>query len=380
MNSLFLFLQDRAVTWTVPKFSIPLLISCVISIQAHAIDCSSSDIQNRVYDLTTPAASAPYFNSAKYGSCASDQCKWPAPQRTDTISRYASYIVAAFNLAPEFFQNELCKIETFFIARDATLQQLNPEPWGIFGKVKKKNPHIGIPANLLDYIWIKSQYPYADLENLVVAGLLNQPPGLPMQAANWINGITYTSTDTRPELAVLAVLAHEMGHIIWWREDLLHSKVSGKYFFNYSWLNDFSAKPPTPPVVPFFHSYGLMDPDNLPNGPDLDQVIADLTEPPTAGQYPDALSHLKQIYGQQSGVSYWPSLFATVAPDEDFVETFTLWVLAYDDDTNPTKTRLTSSGITFPDGTTADILQNFGNSVMSDKRVWITSAIKWKYK
>ena len=59
------------------------------------------------------------------------------------------------------------------------------------------------------------------------------------------------------------------------------------------------------------------------------------------------MRELKVVYGFPPTTPRWASLFAFLAPDEDFIETYKLWVL-----TNArTGDALTSLQITMPDGT-----------------------------
>ena len=103
------------------------------------------------------------------------------------------------------------------------------------------------------------------------------------------------------------------------------------------------------------------------------------------GNDPNTVSDLLKIYDRQSvaGTVYseWPSLFATVSPDEDFVETFKMWVLTYDDANTPTMTGLTSSQVQIPTvAQPIDMIQHFqNNAVLTNKRGWIVNRLTWQY-
>jgi hypothetical protein len=106
---------------------------------------------------------------------------------------------------------------------------------------------------------------------------------------------------------------------------------------------------------------------------------------PGAGSNPNTVKDLLKIYDQQSvgGTMYseWPGMIATTSSDEDFVETFKMWVLTFDDATTPTMTGLTSSLVQIPTvAQPIDMVQHFQhNSVLTNKQTWIANALTWQY-
>jgi hypothetical protein len=346
------------------------------SFRPKLADCpTGAGLADRVYELQVTTR---LFNAVQYAACDDDSCQWPPPSRGNPAAAYASTIKDAFDLAPVFFQNELCSLETVYIVTDPTLQSNNPRMWGMRERARGGLKHIAISSTVLNDPDLQEgpgKSPYANYETKTLHSLLASAlPG------DWNSGqLKYVSTEPRRAMAILAILAHEMGHVVWWSQDVVNKPIGGgRRFYSFSWRNAFT------PATPRFREFGMNAPGDVPVGPDLQAVKADLTNPgdPTHSR---AVTDLLKIYDRQSvgGTQYseWPSLFATVAPDEDFVETFKLWVLTYDDATTPTSTRLTSLSIQIPTAAQPiDIISRFqNNDVLFSKRMWIANTLSWKY-
>jgi len=121
-------------------------------------------------------------------------------------------------------------------------------------------------------------------------------------------------------MTVLAALAHEFGHVFWY--DNFRPAPGGAYdfntfcggaFYDNSW-QDF--KPPR-----LWREFGDPQYQHKP----YDVQISQLALSVSLGTYSKAGDLLHRIYKKEG---HWASLFAAFSPDEDFVETFKLYVLA----------------------------------------------------
>jgi hypothetical protein len=207
-------------------------------------DCTTGQpFANRVFDL---AVTNPLFNAAQYANCDDMNCPSPPPTRGNA-SGYASAIKSAFDLAPVFFQNQLCSLDTVYIVTDASLQANNPSVWGMRERAQNFRKHIAISSAILSDPNMQEtpgNFPYAYWENQLLYSLLKQQ----------VPGLQYVSTDTRRATAILDILAHEMGHIIWWDQNVVNKQDAGRYYFyTFSWRNAY------PPVTPRFHDFGVQD-------------------------------------------------------------------------------------------------------------------------
>jgi hypothetical protein len=260
-----------------------------------------------VYEL---AVTTPLFNAAQYANCDNlSNCPSPAPQRGNP-SAYAPVIKAAFDLAPVFFQNQLCSLDTVYIVTDPGLQGTNAPVWGMRERARNWLKHVAISSTILSDANIQAgNSPYAYWETKLLYSLLGQQ----------VAGLQYVSTDPREATAILDILAHEMGHIIWWEQQVVDKSYGGYHFYTFSWRNAFR------PVTPRFHGYGVQNANDVPVGPSFKKIISDLRNP-GGGSNSVTVTDLMKIYDQQSvgGTLYseWPSIIATISPDEDFVETF----------------------------------------------------------
>jgi len=123
-----------------------------------------------------------------------------------------------------------------------------------------------------------------------------------------VSGSGSVSGALKPECyrSVLAILAHEIGHILWWDKNVGNRtcvKASQSRFSNYSW--------PSNQVAHGFHRLGQQDKQNrTTDRPDKDDVLLDFRydNPPGSSNYPDAVADLQTMYLSGN----WASLFAIV--------------------------------------------------------------------
>jgi hypothetical protein len=265
-------------------------------------------------------------------------------------------LAAAFALAPPSFLNELCG-STGNPPVSLFVQDCPPAPvsctvssWGYRQRATGAR-FIALSTGLWQGNAPALRYPVfetAVIDNLVgVSGL-----------ASYVSA----SNDT-PEMTVLAVMAHELGHILWWNKGLLSRPCPtplppgvDQIFWKIAWRN--------PAGPPPFHNFGVQFPtDQRLRGPSKDDVRANAGNPPVARNL------LRQIYGGD-----WASLLANVAPDEDLIETYKLSILTTA--RNAGKGPLTSLVVNIPGIGSVDVIRDLflsgdPNKWLSKKRSWV---------
>lgn len=344
-----------------------------------------------------PPPNFPAFDAAIYGACdvSGSSCDHPplpsAANQINLPSTALADIEAAFSIAPNFFQKELCDLDHIYI--DTYKQSMNPTAWGIRERLYPADPlvprtkHVGISATVWSTLAGSSSPPYTTYENYLFNALL--APVLPA-AANWVSNFSYSaspdpasssSPSNANAVAMLALLGHEMGHIIWWDKNVQTitkcTKATRPQFSLYSW--------PSGNVAHGFRRLGQQDAGNhTSEGPDLQTIALDLRfdSPPNSRNYPSAFADLRTIYGSGN----WASLFATVSVDEDFIETFKLWVLTDTTDAPP-REPITALYVTLPPPVTTpptppapiDIISRLKSprTKLAAKVQWIQRCLTW---
>jgi hypothetical protein len=272
-------------------------------------------------------------------------------------SPYSDNISDAFSNAPQGFKAELCNLTMVLInlndcssSPSACLNQA----WA-YRETPSQYPKGTDPNSLGTYVaigkglWFGSwSQTYHDYETALLQTLLNW--GTPT-----FTGATPDDLDT----VVLAALAHEVGHVRWYekfvtarggRHANLKNFCSGNFFVGWQggWGN---VTPPGPwrylETLPARKQDGYQNHQNSPQTNDIDNAIA-RNSFSTAGQY------LAQVYAGNE----WPSFFGSITADEDFVETYKLWVLTRA--TNP----LTSLKLSIP--TSPSYQGNIPESISGD--------------
>jgi hypothetical protein len=254
---------------------------------------------------------------------------------------------AAFSLAPQPLRNALCgaggnPVVTVFIQScPAGSTVCAVGSWG-YRTHRGLVPFIGLSAGL----WQPGPHAmaYSKFEQTVIDSLLGTNLGESLSASN-----------DSPGMTVLAVLAHEMGHILAFRKSVLNQPCQSvlppgvnPIFWRNGWAN---ASDPGK-----FHVFGVQMPgDSRLHGPDKDHVNGDPTvlaqiygiipyPPPNPPQPP-------QLH------SDWASLLANVAPDEDLIETYKLMILQNANNLGAGNGPLTSLIITIRNVGNVDIIQ-----------------------
>jgi hypothetical protein len=256
----------------------------------------------------------------------------------DPTSQEYVDLQTAFNAAPDFFKTQLCRLKgVFIIPRNA----LYPNSWG-FRNPNSPDDGGYIGLSQLD-LWTDASgnaHPaivLTDYENNVARSLLlglNDP--LPSFGTN-----TDTNTGT---MTLLAVLSHEYGHFLWNKilvsppgADPDYSKFCPGIFPTASWINTFT----TPIKQVRYRRFGdfadapvaIMDPDDpfgSADDPSAQEIkistLKALLQQPTAKKLKKARKIIVHLL--KSTKRSWPSLFGTFSANEDFVETFSLFVMS----------------------------------------------------
>lgn len=249
----------------------------------------------------------------------------------------------AFNTAPDFFRNQLCNLTGVYIDRTGCTSYdpsscTGPDPsdrlWGFRAFDGSGNSAGEFTGTWLG-LWQKGVQGHAPVlsrfETARLQALLNWTLPATKPPAH-----DFADPDTAA-MTVLAVLAHEVGHVFWYDVFVIKPDGSpnpgGPADFNQFCSGTFYQ--PTgagqgswllPPTVSDerWVSFGL--PRNYHKADDVDMTKLgfDLDH----GRFPDAGDLLHGIFsGIQNG--RWASELAAFSTDEDFVETFQLFVLMH---------------------------------------------------
>lgn len=208
----------------------------------------------------------------------------------------------AYDIAPPFFQTQLCQLDGIFIDPGRSYS------WGYRENKDNQDPlmrkYIGLSAALWQGV------SHAPAFTTYETGVLNTLLGLPVPQYSFANPDT-------PEINILGLLAHEMGHILWFHKNIAKSLCTPPppgtqpMFHQHSWFRMTSN-------YPQFHYFGFDIAGNLP----IDRPVRNDVQQDILTNQTEVPNDIIDIYGDE-----WASLFATVSPDEDFVETYELVVL-----------------------------------------------------
>lgn len=359
----------------------PLALCACPSATHAATGSPPCDISSKIFLLS------PGFSPVDFGSCrTAKQCADRhilGPQANGSPpAQYSTPIVDAFGIAPPWFQNMLCSLDAIYIDNWNTNTDPNKSlAWGMRERASKPDAngsqptHIGISTEIIDDLR-SSSTPYAFYESEVLTYLLLAPISpwgqKPAAAAqSFVGTVTfaanpdpYPNTNDPEVIAVLGVLAHEMGHVVWWKYDVGDYHDSNRALFS-----SFSFRNNTFPHG--YHVFGKEDQNNpVISPPSIRDVRYDLQYGNASQATSQAAADLLKIYGGE-----WASLFATVSLDEDFVETFKLAVLTNLCNTGP----LQNLWITIPGSQKLDIIQKiFCNSGVraNAKEQWMAYFVK----
>jgi hypothetical protein len=281
----------------------------------------------------------------------------PPPGGPIANPRITTDLANAFALAPPNFLRELCgtsgnpAVSLFVQDCPAAPGICTVGSWG-YRQRSTGARFIALSAGL----WQggASALPYPAFETAVINNLVGVP-GL----ASYVS-----ASNDSPEMTVLAVLAHELGHILFWNRSAISRPCPNPppgvdpIFWRIAWSR---AGGPPP-----FHNFGVQYPgDQRIRGPSKDDVRANSGNPGAARGL------LQQIYGGD-----WAGLLANVAPDEDLIETYKLFML--NTANNVGRGPLTSLVFNIPGVASVDVIRDLflsgdPNKWLSRKRAWVTA-------
>jgi hypothetical protein len=268
------------------------------------------------------------------GYDASSNYQSPPPQgigmAIDANSTYAQALQNAFLLAPHAFQDRLCGLSGIYVNGPTACSKLAAcirNSWGfrVWLNPKTYGNYIAISAGLWNLTCPNgSTYVYHCFEtDLLNAVLGSDPTGIlsPRHPAANAEADNF-------DMTILAALAHEVGHVQWYQMmspngpgTLLGiptydpNGFCGGNFFNQSWA--------TPvPAPPAWRQFGQIATAQHLAGPK--NIIAMIDRDVRNRALPVAASLLDQLHQAKAP---WPSYFASISPDEDFVETYKFYVL-----------------------------------------------------
>src|SRR4051794_26693732 len=239
----------------------------------------------------------------------------PPPPGAPIVEPYASQLNQAFAMAPRAFQTQLCGLDGVYIDQTtcAGWETCFGRSWGF-----RRRPGPGRYVGISVMLW-SGQPIYSRFESALFGALL--PLGsVTFKGAN-------SAADTFP-MTLLAALAHEVGHVRFY--DILDPNRTGMLNFGALCGGNFFNAWAGPPG-------GLHPPQRwrhlLTIGERQAHPVPDPHRGPPQIQQIDALVHAGNM--RRAGdllydlltTEPWASFFATISPDEDFVETYKMKVL-----------------------------------------------------
>jgi hypothetical protein len=335
-----------------------------------------------------PSANNNYFNAPSGGSPITPG------------SQYATALQNAFQLAPSLFQQRLCKLTGIYINDGTGCSNSSSCIGGSWGYRIPPNPpgqpscctYIGISAAL----WKASAWslslnsttsnwgcPSATVYafHCFETDLLNS-----VFVANWYlyQLPQYSSANGLADnfdMVILAALAHEVGHVQWLQSVIPTTPGTSNYN---TYVNNFFC----PGTGSSFSSYSWRAVQTTEIWQTLSYQSLDT---PQLGQHPKILSQIDAAIIQNDGMtaasllnylfqesSPWASYFAAQSPEEDFVETYKLYVLTNANAQSiPNEGPLNSLQWTMynytPTPYTQNIPQDYGHPVARNKGVPMTN-------
>jgi hypothetical protein len=246
-------------------------------------------------------------------------------------------LASAYNAAPDFFKGQLCGLTGIYIdptgcsGRDpSTCGRLSDEDiadasWG-FRQFPRGEKYIGTSLGL----WKNGGHapPFSEYETRRLRALLTtlspseaRDPHPPVHRPG--SPMSNTATTT-----VLAALAHEYGHALWFDTFVVKTDgtpnpggpaVTGLFcggaYYTGSWQDNVELSDTR------WVDFGDIRNRHKAQGINIDDLRSFIRQ----GNFPPAGNFLQRIYSSDE----WASLLAAFSPDEDFVETYQLYVLLW---------------------------------------------------
>lgn len=287
--------------------------------QAKGITSASDFVSQRAFLL--PAAS-------NYDPRTGTQ---PSGPNVDGQLPYSADLAAAFDAAPSSLQAMLCDRDynVFIVQNPCPATGCTPDDviansWGFRQQVSPPNRYIATSAGL----WQSGSLPpFATYEGVRLQAGLRR---LDNNAKKWTNPPQFAqASPSPPVMSLLAVLAHEAGHVLWY--DAFVSPPGGSFNASNFCAGSFYPRPP---------SAGSWSSINIPHLNDIprrwinfgERIANEVHNPDHAGLIQTELSggnfagagnRLFALF-QDPGLA---DVLAAFSPDEDFVETYEWYVL-----------------------------------------------------
>jgi hypothetical protein len=310
-------------------------------IRAAAV-CSLSTFLNKVvYLAQTPPFSLPDSGFANQPPIDSTPVNNNNPIVIQDLTQ-------AFYTAPDFFKNQLCSLTNIYIDRtgcssyaasSCTVALAPADPLWAFRAFDSAHNSAGEFIGTWLGLWQQGHAPVlSGFETTRLQNLFNWTSSNPPVA-------DYANPDISA-MTTLAVLAHEIGHVFWYDAFVVNGNGdtypggpgdftqfcngNGNFYtpsVGGSWL--------APPTVPTGRWVSFGDPRNYhkPDDMDMTKLVADLNKKtknyPEAGDLLHAIYSGQQLDGTNTQNGRWASALAAFSTDEDFVETFQLFVLMH---------------------------------------------------
>jgi hypothetical protein len=283
------------------KVSIFCIALTLRALHPATAQTSCDDISSKIFLLGS--AGGGYFDPVDYGDCSSlAACPVKPPdnfviQQSPPQSDLTD-LAEAFKIAPDFFKAQLCALSKIYI--DTDTDQSKPLAWGLRERAMDGRTHIGLNQQVLSKL--ARNTPLVSYENYIACRLV--APGLPPNAclpptpAQPIRGFAYSNADPDSRaLAVLAILAHEVGHVIWWDTNVSRRKCLSWYFYQLSgW--------PKYDLPHRFRRFAMADSDEqIPGGINVFQVQRDVPSAPDTSSL-----NIARVYASEWAGLFQPSL------------------------------------------------------------------------
>jgi len=317
------------------------LLLCAAFLLATAFACAPALAPPPLFGGGPSALSWPLANCDAVSFANAVQMAQPfpllttqAPAANGAVQRNMwTDLQAAFAMAPPFFQKQLCDLNGVYVSGDS-------DSWGF------RNPNTGQKfIAVTQDLWNDTPdipgtsparaaaIPYATFENRILKALLEGWTG-PQHPLGPFNPSDSART-------VLAALAHEYGHVLWYDTYVPNYGKEAHFedccsdgtttFYTGSWENPTTNEPP-PSYSPGsrWRFFGDIAGTKLVDDVDVRVLQTSVPAPGKpdthgAGKMLHRIYRLRPPYGQ--GTGRWAGLFAAFSPQEDFVETFKLFVL-----------------------------------------------------
>jgi hypothetical protein len=237
------------------------------------------------------------------------------------VGPYSKALIAAFDIAPDFFKNELCSMDAVYIlqtncaATVCTTNDVIGHSWGFRQIANPTKRYIAIS----DALWYNGAPPILSAyENMRLQAVLAAVGG-----ANWFSHNPPQFVSASPDtnvMTMLSVLAHEAGHVLWY--DTFVPQPGGQYTTPLQFCNGFYPVGKWTSIgLPRNRWVGFADQD--PAQTRKVNILSDLAKQLAGSSFGSAAAFLAEILRLDD----LTGVLAVFSPTEDFVEAYELNVL-----------------------------------------------------